>query len=179
MAPFSVLSKIVGLVNGKNGALSSKRQRRLAEVAERVRAKFLRQSIEDLEQRWLPVVNVSFNSASSLITITTGSNNDEVFITGNPTNFVISGTGYSANTITSATGSWSKITVTGQGSGASSFLTVNGTAPLTNPTGAANLTTFSASQFSQISIYQDITGTISGSNTNTVKVYPLLRFRMA
>ena len=50
MAPFSVLGKIFGLIKSNNGELSKKRQRRLAEVAERVKVKSLREMLDELEQ---------------------------------------------------------------------------------------------------------------------------------
>jgi len=78
MAPFSVLGKIFGLIKSNNGELSQKRQRRLAEVAERVKVKSLRDMLDELEQRWLPVVSV--NLSAGALNITTTAPTDTIFI---------------------------------------------------------------------------------------------------
>ncbi|MFM7592944.1 MAG: beta strand repeat-containing protein, partial [Isosphaeraceae bacterium] len=173
MAPFSVLSKIFGLVKSNNGALSSKRQRRLAEVAERVRAKFLRQSLEDLEQRWLPVVTFNYNPVSGGVTIFASGNNDEVFLTGGSGNFILSSPTNSAfSSPYTFTSNIASVRVTGPGSGFTSFLTVNGTGSIQNPTGG-NLTSFTAGQFSAITLSTDLTGAVSGTGSITnVLVFP-------
>ncbi|MFM7130090.1 MAG: beta strand repeat-containing protein, partial [bacterium] len=174
MAPFSVLSKIFGLVKSNNGALSSKRQRRLAEVAERVRAKFLRQSLEDLEQRWLPVV--SFNLVGTSLTIFADSNNDDVFLTATNTGNVIlsspTASGFTSPYTFTSANALTDISVTGPGSGFTSFLTVNGTGSLRNPAGG-NLSSFTAGQFSAITLSTDLTGAVSGTGSITnVRVFP-------
>ncbi|MFM7317939.1 MAG: hypothetical protein ACKO5E_13420, partial [bacterium] len=176
MAPFSVLSKIFGLVKSNNGALSSKRQRRLAEVAERVRAKFLRQSLEDLEQRWLPVVTCNYNPVSGGLTIFASGNNDEVFLTATNTGNVIlsspTASGFSSPYTFTSANALTDISVTGPGSGFTSFLTVNGTGSLQNPAGG-NLTSFTAGQFSAITLSTDLTGAVSGTGSITnVRVFP-------
>ena len=83
MAAFNTFGKFFGNAdpNSKNSSHSSRRQRQQNEVAKRSKRDQVKDSLEILEQRWLPTVSISENPIGT-INIIYGDPNDSASISG-------------------------------------------------------------------------------------------------
>ena len=157
MAPINTFGKFFGNGDGagNNNERLSRRQRKQRDVAKRAKREELRDTLEKLEQRWLPAVSVTENPTTKTLTISYGASGDDATITGNPTNFTIIGTGVNSPLVFNSANNIQNITVTGQGSGFVNTLTVNGTTAIQNPNASGSpLVKFTASGLTAINLQQ-------------------------
>ena len=163
MATFNAFGKFFGNgdSNGKNGARSSRRQRQQNEVVKRSKRDHVKDSLEILEQRWLPTVSITENPIGT-INIIYGDPNDSASISGFASNLTVAGT-LSPGLVTS--NSITNISVTGVG-GYTSTLTINGTNAIRNPSNNSTLT-FAIGSVTVTNLDQDISGVITNNLGNT------------